>query len=277
MWNGPCRSFASSPRAGWVPLQLVNVWEYRELLVFLAFRDIQVRYKQAALGVGWAILQPLLTVAIFSVIFGRLAHLPSENIPYPVFTFAALLPWNLFSTALQRSGLSLVNSSPLLTKVYFPRLAIPMAATMVGTLDFVVSFVIFLVMMAFYHVWPTLNMLWLPAMTLLALITSMGVGLWLSALNVRYRDVQQMIPFLAQLWMYASPVAYSAELLTASKWRLIYFLNPMAGVIEGFRWALLGTEPPGALMATSVAVSAVMLVSGLYYFRRMEATFADEV
>ncbi len=265
------------PSRGWVPLHLGDLWEYRELLFFLAWRDIQVRYKQAALGVSWAVLQPLLTVAIFSVIFGRLAHLPSENIPYPVFTFAALLPWQLFATALQRSGTSLVNSSALLTKVYFPRLAIPVAATMMGIMDFAVSFVLLLIMMAYYHVWPTLNILWLPLLTLLALVTSVAVGLWLSALNVRYRDVQQIIPFLAQIWMYASPVAYSAGLIASSRWRVIYFLNPMAGVIEGFRWALLGSEPPGFLLATSVAVTAVVLVSGLYYFRRMEATFADEV
>jgi len=256
------------PSRGWVSLQLGDLWAYRELLVFLAWRDIQVRYKQATLGVTWAVLQPLLTVAIFSVIFGRLANLPSEGIPYPVFTLAALLPWQLFASALQRSGTSLVNSATLLTKVYFPRLAIPTAATMIGILDFAVSFVLLLIMMVYYHVSPTLNVLWLPLLTLLALITSLAVGLWLSALNVRYRDVQQIIPFLAQIWMYASPVAYSAGLITTSRWRVVYFLNPMAGVIEGFRWALL---------VTSVAVTAVMLVGGLYYFRRMEATFADEV
>lgn len=266
------------PSRGWVALNLRDLWQYRELIFFLTWRDIKVRYKQAALGVGWAILQPLLTMVIFSVIFGRLAKMPTDNqIPYPIFSFVALLPWQLFAGALQRAGTSLVSSAHLITKVYFPRLVIPISAVAAGVVDFAISFVILLGMMVFYKIYPTWNMLWLIPLVLLALLTALAVGLWLSALNVQYRDVQQMIPFLIQAWMYASPVAYSAKLIPGGIWEIIYGLNPMAGVIQGFRWALLGGSAPGVLLYVSIAMVLFLLVTGLYYFRRMEKTFADTV
>lgn len=266
------------PTSGWVALNLRDLWKYQELIYFLIWRDIKVRYKQAVLGIGWAIIQPILTMVIFSIIFGRFGKLPTDqSLPYPLFTFVALLPWGLFANALQRSGTSLVGSAHLITKIYFPRLIIPISAVVGGIVDFAISFVILLLMMAYYKVYPTWNMLWVIPLTLLTLITALAVGLWLSALNVRYRDVQQMIPFLVQAWMYASPVAYSAKMITERTWQLIYGLNPLTGIIQGFRWALLGGTPPGELMWISSAVMVILFVSGLYYFRRMEKTFADTV
>jgi len=266
------------PTSGWVALNLRDLWKYRELIYFLIWRDIKVRYKQAVLGIGWAIIQPILTMVIFSIIFGRFGKLPTDqSLPYPLFTFAALLPWGLFANALQRSGTSLVGSAHLITKIYFPRLIIPISAVVGGIVDFAISFVILLLMMAYYNVYPTWNMLWIIPLTLLTLVTALSVGLWLSALNVRYRDVQQMIPFLVQAWMYASPVAYSAKIITERTWQLIYGLNPLTGIIQGFRWALLGGTPPGELMWISSTVMVILFVSGLFYFRRMEKTFADTV
>ena len=266
------------PSRGWVALNLKDLWKYRELVYFLIWRDIKVRYKQAALGVAWAIIQPILTMVIFSVIFGKFGKLPTDNsIPYPLFTFAALLPWQLFANALQRSGTSLVGSAHLITKIYFPRLIIPISAVVGGMVDFLISFVILVGMMIYYKVYPTWNMLWIIPFTILTLITALAVGLWLSAMNVRYRDVQQMIPFLIQAWMFASPVAYSAKMITDRSWQLIYGLNPLAGIIQGFRWSLLGGTPPGELMWISATVMVILLISGLYYFRRMEKTFADTV
>jgi lipopolysaccharide transport system permease protein len=258
-------------------LKLRELWEYRELLVFLTWRDVAVRYKQAALGVAWAILQPLLTMVIFSVIFGQLAKLPSDGIPYPIFSYAALLPWQLFAGALQRAGTSLVGNANLLTKVYFPRLIIPLSAVGAGLVDFAIAFVVLMGLMLWYGITPTWAILWLPLLVLFALLTALAVGLWLSALNVQYRDVQHAIPFLIQAWMYASPVAYSAGLIPSGKWRIVYGLNPLAGVIQGFRWALLGGQPPDELMLVSVVMVVVLLVTGLFYFRRMEKTFADVV
>lgn len=258
--------------------RLRELWDYRELLYFLTWRDIKVRYKQAALGVAWAILQPLFTMVIFSVIFGQLAKLPSDGIPYPIFSYVALLPWNLFSGALTRAGTSLVGNANLLTKVYFPRLLIPFSAVAAGLVDFAIAFLILLGMMLFYRTPLTWNILWLPPLVLLALLSAIAVGLWLSAMNVQYRDVQYMIPFLVQAWMYASPVAYSAGLVPSTGvWRIIYGLNPMAGVIQGFRWALLGGAPPDILMLISVAMVLVLLVTGLAYFQKMEKSFADVV
>jgi lipopolysaccharide transport system permease protein len=265
------------PSRGWLPLHLRELWEYRELLYFLTWRDIKVRYAQAALGASWAILQPLLTMVIFSVIFGNLAKLPSDGIPYPVFSYVALLPWQLFAGALQRAGTSLVGNANLLTKVYFPRLIIPISAVAAGLVDFALSFVVLLGLMFFYHIQLTWAVLVLPFLILLALLTALAVGVWLSALNVKYRDFQYVIPFLIQAWMYASPVAYSVGLIPDGKWRIIYGLNPLAGVIQGFRWALLGAAPPDELLAVSVVMVVVLLVSGLYYFKRMEKTFADVV
>ena len=265
------------PSRGWVSLKLRELWQYRELLFSLAWRDVKVRYKQAVLGVAWAVIQPLMTMVIFSVIFGQLAKLPSEGIPYPIFSFAALLPWQLFSGALTRSGSSLVGNAALLTKVYFPRLIIPLSATIGGLVDFSISFLVLLGLMLFYGMAPTWSILWLPLLIVFTLVTALSVGLWLSALNVQYRDVQHLIPFLIQAWMYASPVAYSAELIPSGPWRFIYGLNPVAGVIQSFRWALLGANPPGELMVVSIGVVTILLVTGLYYFRRMEKVFADVV
>jgi lipopolysaccharide transport system permease protein len=253
------------------------VWQYRELLYFLTWRDVKVRYRQTALGVAWAVLQPLLTMAIFSVVFGRLAKLPSDGLPYPIFTFAALLPWQLFAGALTRAGTSLVSSSNLLTKVYFPRLIIPIAAVAAGLVDFAIAFAVLIGLTLYYGVVPGAGVVWLPFLVLFALLAALAVGLWLSALNVKYRDVQHLIPFLVMAWMYASPVAYSANLIPGGKLRLLYALNPMVGVIQGFRWALAGGEPPGQMIFVSAAVVVVLLFGGLFYFRRMERVFADIV
>jgi lipopolysaccharide transport system permease protein len=265
------------PSKGWLSLNLREVWHYRELLVFLTWRDIKVRYAQAALGATWAILQPLITMVIFSVVFGYLARLPSDGIPYPVFSYTALLPWQLFAGALQRAGTSLVGNSNLLTKVYFPRLIIPISAVAAGLVDFVIAFIVLFGLILYYKIQLTWAVLILPFLILLALLTALAVGIWLSALNVQYRDVQHMIPFLVQAWMYASPVAYSVGLIPSGNWRIIYSLNPMVGVIQGFRWALLGAPPPDELMLVSVVIVNLLLISGLYYFKRMEKTFADVV
>lgn len=265
------------PESGWVTLKFRELWQYRELLFFLVKRDVQVRYRQTALGIGWAVLQPLLTMAIFSVVFGRLAKLPSDGLPYPIFAFAALLPWQLFSGALTRAGTSLVSSSNLLTKVYFPRLIIPISAVAAGLVDFAIGLVVLVVLMFFYGIAPGVAIVWIPLLVLFALAAALAVGLWLSALNVKYRDVQHLIPFLVMAWMYASPVAYSANLIPEGKWRVLYALNPMAGVIQGFRWALVGGEAPDSSIFVSAAVVVVLLLGGLFYFRRMERVFADIV
>jgi len=256
---------------------LRELWHYRELLYFLTWRDIKIRYTQTALGVAWAVLQPLISMAIFSIIFGRLAKLPSSDIPYPVFAFAALLPWQLFSGALSRASTSLVANRNLLTKVYFPRLIIPLSAAGAGLLDFAISLLVLMVLMLIYGIRPTWALLTLPLLILLVLLTAVAVSLWLSALNVQYRDVEHAIPFLIQAWMYASPVAYSAELIPGGVWQILYGLNPMAGVIQGFRWALLGTDPPGSLFTASIIMTVVLLVGGLIYFQKMEESFADIV
>jgi lipopolysaccharide transport system permease protein len=266
-----------APSTGWVSLKLHELWEYRELLYFLIWRDIKVRYKQTALGAAWAIIQPFMTMVVFSLFFGKLAKVPSDNIPYPIFSFAALVPWTFFAGGLGRSSNSLVGNANLITKVYFPRLAIPLAAVLPGVVDFALAFVVLIAMMLFYGIVPGLNILWLPLFLLLALITSLGVGLWLSALNVKYRDVGYIVPFITQFWMFATPVAYPSSLLH-EPWRTIYGLNPMVGVIEGFRWALLRTNTaPGPMIAVSSTAALVILVTGAFYFRRMEKTFADIV
>ena len=265
------------PPRGWLGLNLGDLWAYRELLYFLTWRDIKVRYKQTVLGAAWAIIQPLVTMVIFSIVFGRLARLPSDGLPYPIFTYAALLPWTFFAGAVTRAGSSVVGSAGLISKVYFPRLVVPLSAVVSGVVDFAIAFVILLGMMAYYGAKPTLAVLALPLFLLLALATALGVALWLSALNVRYRDVGYVIPFLVQIWLFASPVAYSSSLVP-ERWRPLYGLNPMAGVVEGFRWALLGTAwKPGLLIAVSVGVVLIVLLSGALYFRRMEDTFADVV
>jgi lipopolysaccharide transport system permease protein len=265
------------PRKGWAELRLRDVFEYRELAAFLVWRDIKVRYKQTAFGVAWAVIQPVTTMVLFTIVFGRIAQLPSEGVPYPLFTFAALLPWQVFAASLVGSSNSLVGSAGLLTKVYFPRLIVPLAASLATLVDFLVSFAVMGGLMAFYHVAPSPAILALPLFLALALATSLGVGLWFAALNVKYRDVQYVMPFIVQLWLFASPVAYSASLIHSPIGRAIYALNPMAGVIQGFRWALLGAPAPGMLIWPSVAVMAALFASGLFFFKRMEDTFADVI
>ncbi len=270
------------PVKGWKSLNLSDLWAYRELIYFLIWRDVKVRYKQAVLGILWAIIQPVMVMVVFTIIFGRLANLKTDStIPqdlYPVFSFAALLPWQLFQGALQRAGVSLVANSNLLTKIYFPRLIIPISAVAAGLVDFAFSFLVLVGLMIVYGVHVTWTVLWLPPLLLLALMTALAVGLWLSAFNVQYRDVQHIIPFLLQAWMYASPVAYSIDMIpTHFPWRLIYGLNPMTGVIQGFRWALLGGSPPDQIMLVSTIMVILLLVSGLFYFRRMERSFADTI
>jgi lipopolysaccharide transport system permease protein len=265
------------PSHGWVPLNLRDLWHYRELIFFLAWRDISVRYKQTVLGAAWAIIQPFFTMVVFSVFFGVLGKIPSDGLPYPVFTFCALIPWQLFAYSLLESGNSLVANQNLITKVYFPRIAIPISAILGGMLDFAIAFVVLLGMMLFYHVALTQAIWTLPLFILQALCTALGAGLWLSALNVEYRDVRYTLPFLTQFWMFLTPIAYPSSLVP-EQWRLLYGINPMVGVVEGFRWALLGIgNAPGPMLAVSVFASLVLLVTGLMYFRRMERTFADRV
>lgn len=265
------------PSRGLFHLDLGAVCHYRELLYFLVWRDIKVRYKQTVIGGAWAILQPLMTMLIFAVIFGRFAKIPSDGLPYPIFAYAGLLPWTYFSQAIGRSVAGLVSDASMIRKVYFPRLIIPLALTAAPVLDFVLSFLVLLGMMAWFGITPTRGALALPLFLLLAFLTALSASLWLSALNVRYRDVGHTIPFLTQIWMYASPVAYPTSLVP-EQWRLLYSLNPMAGVIEGFRWALLGNKSPDILaMAVSAAVVLVLLAGGILYFKRMERTFADVI
>jgi lipopolysaccharide transport system permease protein len=263
------------PPAGWVSLNLRELSAYRELLYFLVWRDIKVRYKQTALGVGWAVLQPLLTMVVFSVFFGKLARMPSDGIPYPIFSFAGLVPWTFFSYGLSQSANSVVADQQLVRKVYFPRLAIPTATVLSGVVDFVLAFLVLLGMMLYYGVFPTPRALWVLPLLLLALVTALGIGLWLAALNVQYRDVRYTIPFLTQLWLLATPIAYPSSLLT-EPWRTVYGINPMAGVVEGFRWALLGSgTAPGAIILVSSLAALLLLFGGAFYFRRMEDSFAD--
>jgi len=256
-------------------LRLRELWEYRELLYFLVWRDVKVRYKQTVLGAAWAILQPFLTMVVFSIFLGRLAGIPSEGIPYPIFAYTALLPWQLFAHALTESGNSLVANQQLITKVYFPRLVIPISAVLAGLVDFCIAFVVLLGMMVYYGVLPTKAVLALPLFLLLALATALAVGLWLSALNVQYRDVRYTLPFLTQFWLFATPIAYPSTLIP-EQWRVVYGLNPMAGVVEGFRWALLGTgQGAGPMVVVSAIVVTALLIGGLVYFRWMESSFAD--
>jgi lipopolysaccharide transport system permease protein len=264
------------PQRGWVSLDLLDLWRYRELLLLLTWRDIKVRYAQTALGATWAVIQPLLTMLIFSVIFGQLAKLPSDGIPYPIFTFVALLPWQLFAFSLTNSSQSLVGSQNLVSKVYFPRLVIPIASVLPGLVDFAISFMVLVGMLMYYQIPLTARILALPLFLLLAVMSALAVGLWLSALNVEYRDIRYVVPFLTIFWQYATPVAYSASLIP-EKWRLLYGLNPMTGVVEGFRWALLGSGRIDGMIWVSFGIIILILVSGLAYFKRMEATFADVI
>lgn len=265
------------PTSGWVALKMHELWEYRELLYFLIWRDLKVRYKQTALGAAWAVMQPLFTMLIFSLFFGRLAKVPSDGIPYPAFSYAALVPWTFFAHGLTQGSDSLVGSANLIRKVYFPRLLIPIGTVVAGLVDCFIAFLLLLVMIVYYGIKPPHPFLVIP-LTLLALTTSLGVGFWLSSFNVKYRDVKYALPFLTQFWMFATPIAYPSSLITVPWQRMVYGLNPMAGVVEGFRWALLGTKTaPGPMVILAALVSLVILFSGAYYFRRMEKTFADTV
>jgi len=265
------------PTHGWAALNLRDLLLYRELIFFMTWRDLKVRYKQTLLGASWAILQPFLTMVVFSIFFGNLAKVPSDGVPYPIFSFTALIPWTLFSKALQDASRSLVANSHMITKVYFPRMILPLSSVMAGVVDFLIAFVVLLGMMVFFNIFPTINILALPLFLLLALVTAVGVGLWLSALNVLFRDINYVLPFLTQFWMYLTPVAYPSSMIP-SEWQIIYALNPMTGVVEGFRWALLGTgQPPGIMTLVSSITAVVLLISGMFYFRRMERLFADMV
>jgi lipopolysaccharide transport system permease protein len=266
------------PSRGWLGVNLRELWRYRELIYFLIWRDVKVRYKQTLLGAAWAILKPFFSMVVFSIIFGTLARIPTDEVPPPLFYYAGLLPWVFFQDGISKASTSLVTGRNLITKVYFPRLAIPLSSVIAGLVDFVLAFLVLIGMMVYYGYRPTSAIWTLPLFMLLALITSLGGGLWLAALNVAYRDIGYMTPFLVQAWLYASPVVYSATLITGDYWQLIYGLNPMAGVVQGFRWAILGVgQPPSSFLAASVAVALLLLISGALYFRRMERTFADVV
>jgi lipopolysaccharide transport system permease protein len=265
------------PPRGLFELRLREVWAYRELLYFLIWRDVKIRYKQTAIGILWVILQPVLNMLVFYVFFGRLAKLPSDGLPYPIFYFAALIPWTYFAYALQSTTNVVVDNQRLITKVYFPRLILPIAQALSGLVDFAIGFVVLAIFTLAYHIVPTVAALWLPVFLLLALFTALGVGLWLSALNALYRDVRYIIPFIIQFWMFASPVAYSSSLVP-TRWRWLYGLNPMAGVIDGFRWAITGHgQPPGLLLIVSALAVALVLLGGLVFFNRMETAVADRV
>lgn len=265
------------PASGLPSINLREVWAYRDLAYFLIWRDIKVRYKQTVLGAAWAIIQPFFTMIVFSLFFGRLAGIPSEGVPYPIFAYAALVPWQFFADGLSNSSNSLVGSANLIKKVFFPRLLIPISSVLGGIIDFILAFAVLLLMMAFYGIVPTRNVIWLPLFLLLALVTALGFGLWFSALNVQFRDVRYAVPFVVQAWLFITPIAYPSSLLN-EPWRTLYAINPMAGVVEGFRWALLDTDTqPGSMVFVSAVVAGAVFVGGLYYFRRMEKSFADVV
>jgi lipopolysaccharide transport system permease protein len=262
---------------GWVSINFRELWNYRELFYFLTWRDIKLRYKQTELGIAWAIIQPLLTMLIFSLFFGKLARIPSDGIYYPVFAFTALVPWVFFANGLSQSSNSLVGNSNLITKVYFPRIMIPISAVFSGAFDFALAFVLLLGMMTYYRIPVTTSILYLPLFLLLAFVSAMGAGLWFSALNVKYRDVRFIVPFLIQIWMFATPIAYPSTLIPG-RWRMLYGLNPMVGVIEGFRWMLLGTRTqPSPMIAVSTATAVAILAAGICYFKKTEKSFADIV
>jgi len=265
------------PSTGLAALNLRDLWIYRELVFFMIWRDIKVRYKQTLLGAAWAVIQPVLTMLIFNFIFGTVAKVNTEGIPYPIFSYTALLPWGLFSSALNNASRSLTTNQNMVSKIYFPRLVLPLASVLGGLVDFAIAFVILIVLMIYYKVTPTPAIWTLPLFLILTVVTALGVSLWLSAINVQYRDVNYVLPFLTQFWLFLTPVAYSANVISA-KWQFVYSLNPMAGVVNGFRWALLGTNTgPSMNMAISIGISLIFLVSGLFYFRSMERTFADTI
>lgn len=268
--------FRIEPSKGWISVRLRELWVYRELLYFLVWRDVKVRYKQTALGAAWAVIQPTMTMLVFTIFFGRLAKIPSDGVPYPVFVYAALLPWQLFAYALTESSNSVVTNQNLIKKVYFPRLVVPISAVLGGLADFAIGFLVLIGLMTYYRIRLTPAVAALPLFVLLAVATASALGLWFATLNVQFRDVRYTIPFLTQIWLFATPVAYPSSLLPG-KWRILYGLNPMVGVVEGFRWALFGDRGPGWIISVSSLIVAVLLLGGLMYFRRMERTFADLV
>ena len=274
---GPPPVVRIAPRTGWLALDLGEVWDSRELLYFFVWRDLKVRYKQTAIGAAWAVLQPFLTMLVFSLFFGRLAKMDSEGLPYPIFYYCALLPWTYFATAMTNATAIVVDQQRVITKIYFPRVILPISSILSPLVDFAISFAMFIVLMVYYHIVPTRAIVWLPVFLLLALLTALGVGLWLSALNALYRDVRYVVPFLVQFWLFASPIAYSSSIVPA-RWRLLYGLNPMAGVVEGFRWALTGRgQPPGAIALASTAAVILVVLGGFVYYHAMESTIADVV
>ena len=266
------------PPGKWASLNLRELWRFRELVLFMTWRDLMVHYKQTVLGASWAILKPFMTMVVFSIFFGQLAGVPSDGIPYPVFSYTALLPWELFTAALSVASRSLVQNRQMITKIYFPRIILPLSSILAGLVDFMFAFLVLIAMMFYYQITPTPAVWTLPLFLLLAMVTALGVGLWLSALNVMYRDVNYILPFLTQFWLFITPIAYPASMVP-DKWRLLYSLNPMTGVVEGFRWALLGSQQssPGSMILVSAGISVVVLISGIFYFRRMERQFADMV
>lgn len=266
------------PSKGWAALRLHELWEYRELLYFLSWRDIKVKYKQAALGATWAIIQPFMTMVAFTLFFGNLANIPSDGVPYPIFSYAALIPWTFFAGGLTQAANSLVADANLVRKIYYPRLLSPMSAIVGALPDFFLAFILLIGMMIFYGIYPNLlTLLLLIPLLLLAFVTALGVGLWLAALNVEYRDIRYTLPFIVQFWLFITPIAYPSSLID-EPWRTIYGLNPMAGVVEGFRWVLLGSgNPPGLMFLVSTLVAVLVLIGGLFYFRRMERTFGDVI
>jgi len=273
------------PTKGWVSLKLNELWKYRELLYFFTWRDLKIRYKQTVLGASWAIIQPFLTMVVFSLFFGRLAKIPSEGVPYPLFSYAALVPWTFFANGVLQGANVLVNNSDMIRKIYFPRLTMPIATVFAGLVDFVLAFIVLLGMILVYHILPaanydasiTLNVLWLPMFLLLALVTTLGVTFWLSAMNAQFRDVRYVVPFLVQVWLFLTPIAYPSSLVDMP-WRVLYWLNPMTGVVEGFRWALLGTDTaPGPMIIISTVTAVIFLITGAFYFRKMERVLADVI
>jgi lipopolysaccharide transport system permease protein len=273
----PNRTYSTiiDSHGSWACIDFRELWDYRELLFFLALRDIKVRYKQTVFGIAWALIQPFFTMVVFSLFFGHLAKIPSDGVPYPIFSYAALVPWSFFANAVSQASDSLVGSANLISKVYFPRILIPLAVMLSCLVDFFVAFSLIIGMMLYFHVIPTLQVIWLPALLLLAIVTALGTGLWLSAMNVQFRDVRYSLPFLIQFWLFVTPVAYPSSLLP-EPWRTLYGINPMAGVVEGFRWALLGTATaPSSIIAFSAAFAVIFVITGIYYFQRMERNFAD--
>jgi lipopolysaccharide transport system permease protein len=266
-----------APPAGWFALDLSEVWNYRELLYFFVWRDLKVRYKQTAIGAAWAVLQPLLTMLVFSLFFARLAKLSTDGLPPQIFYYCALLPWTYFATAMQNATNIVVDQQRVITKIYFPRVILPISSVLSPLADFAISFAMFIVLMLYYHIVPTRALVWLPLFMLLAVLTALGVGLWFSALNALYRDVRYVVPFLVQFWLFASPIAYSSSIVPP-RWRVVYGLNPMVGVVEGFRWSLTGRgQPPGGIALASSAAVLLVVLGGLMYYNAMESTIADVV